>query len=259
MPSISTSLERRSAESGRDQIEVAGAGLTLVDRSKTFLDWLDEWHRNLQPAALSELTREPERVALAAVDLINGFAYEGNLSSPRVAALIPTVASLFSRAYDRGVRNFLMIQECHTPDAEEFKAYGPHGICGTREAETVSELAALPFAGEFVTVHKNSLHTITGTPGERWLDEHPGVDTFIVVGDCTDLCAYDLAMDLKLRANQVDLLRRVVVPADCVQTYDLTVEAAAKIGALPHDGDFLHRLFLYMMALNKIQVVRELN
>jgi nicotinamidase-related amidase len=234
-------------------------GLTLAARSKPFLDWLENWYDNLQAVNLTEVAREPQRVALASVDLINGFAYEGNLSSPRVAALIPTVADLFRRAYACGVRHFLMIQECHTPDAEEFKAYGPHGICGTREAEMVPELAVLPFAKEFVVVRKNSLHTITGTSAEQWLSQHPGVDTFIVVGDCTDLCAYDLAMDLKLRANQVDLPRRVLVPANCVQTYDLPLEPAGQIGALPHDGNFLHRLFLYMMALNKIEVMRELS
>ena len=258
MPLIRPEPEMSSVQVVEHKLMEKPGGPSLGERSKPFLDWLEQWHQNLRPMPLAELTREAERVALASVDLINGFAYEGNLSSPRVAALIPPVADLFRRAYAYGVRHFLMFQECHSPHAEEFKAYGPHGICGTREAEIVPELAALPFAGEFVTVHKNSLHTITGTSGERWLERHPDVQTFIVVGDCTDLCAYDLAMDLKLRANQFDLHRHVVVAANCVQTYDLPLEIASQVGALPHDGDFLHRLFLYMMALNKIQVVREL-
>jgi len=48
------------------------------------------------------------------------------------------------------------------------------------------------------------------------------------------------------------------VPADAVNTYDLTVENAAAIGAFPHPGDFFHQVFLYHMALNGIQVVRAL-
>lgn len=234
------------------------ANISLAEQSKPFLDWLGNWYKDLSPLNLSELVQDPQTVAIASVDLINGFAYEGNLSSPRIAGLIPAVVDLFRRAHSRGVENFLMIQECHSTDAEEFKAYGPHGICGTDEADIVPELGALPFANKFVTVNKNSLHTLTGTSGEQWLDRHPEISTFIVVGDCTDLCAYDLAMDLKLRANQDDLTRRIIVPANCVQTYDLSLETAAQIGALPHDGDFLHRLFLYMMALNRIQVVSEL-
>ncbi len=235
------------------------AGGWRIERYRPFLVWLEQWHGNLQPMSLVDLAREPQRVAVVSTDLINGFAYEGNLSSLRVAALVPRVTDLFRRAYACGVRNFLMIQECHSANAEEFKAYGPHGVCGTREAEMVPELASLPFADEFATVRKNSIHTITGTSGELWMELHPDINTFIVVGDCTDLCVYDLAMDLKLRANQLDLARRVIVPENCVQTYDLPADIANKIGALPHDGDFLHLVFLYMMALNKIEIVRELN
>jgi nicotinamidase-related amidase len=239
-------------------VVVQPSDLPLAEQARPFLAWLDRWFRDLPSLSLAEVVREPQRVALASVDLINGFAYEGNLSSPRVAALIPPVVDLLRRAHERGVRNFILIQECHSEHAEEFKAYGPHGICGTNEAETVPELAALPFARDFKVVHKNSLHTITDTAMEDWLAQHPEVDTFIVVGDCTDLCTYDLAMDLKLRANQRDLPRRVIVPENCVQTYDLPVEVAQQLGALPHDGDFQHRVFLYMMALNKVQVVRAL-
>jgi len=122
----------------------------------------------------------------------------------------------------------------------------------------VRELAALPFARTIEVVHKNSLHTIVETTMQQWLENHSLVDTFIVTGVCTDLCAYDLALDLKLRANSRDIPRRVIVPANCVSTYDLPVDAAQKIGALPHDGDLAHAYFLYMMALNKIEVVKEI-
>ncbi len=241
-----------------EHVIVPEPGALTAEKARPFLDWLDQWFANLQPLALAPVAREPQRVALISVDLINGFAYEGNLASPRVAALIPSVVELFQKVYDCGVRNLIMIQECHSANAEEFKAYGPHGICGTSEAEMVPELAALPFAKEFAIVHKNSLHSIVGTTMEQWLAEHTEVDTFVVVGDCTDLCVYDLAMDLKLRANQSDLARRVIVPENCVQTYDLPVAHAQRIGALPHDGDLQHRMFLYMMALNGIEVVKEL-
>jgi hypothetical protein len=51
---------------------------------------------------------------------------------------------------------------------------------------------------------------------------------------------------------------RIVVPANCVQTFDMPVETAEEIGAMPHDGDLLHRLFLYQMALNGVEVVADL-
>lgn len=232
--------------------------MSCAETSRAFLDWLDAWYTALAPVSLESVVSDPGRAALCSVDLINGFAYEGNLSTPRVAGIVPRVVDLFERAHTAGVRNLLLVQECHTPSAEEFKAFGPHGICGTNEAETVPALSALPFASEFLLFHKNSLHTITDTLMEGWLREHAEVDTYIITGDCTDLCAYDLAMGLKLRANQRDIPRRVVVPENCVQTYDLPVEIARHIGVLPHDGDLLHRMFLYMMALNKIEVVKEI-
>jgi nicotinamidase-related amidase len=233
-------------------------GLDLLEQAIPFLQWLENWYAGLKPLSLDEVVQDPTHTALFSVDLINGFAYEGNLSSPRVAGVIPQAVSLLQRAYARGVRHMILIQECHSKHAEEFQAFGPHGICGTSEADMVPEFAALPFADELKIVRKNSLHTIFGTGMERWLDEHPEVDTFIVIGDCTDLCVYNCALDLKLRANHHDLKRRVIVPENIVQTYDLSVAHAERLGALPHVGDFQHALFLYMMALNQIQVVKAL-
>ena len=233
-------------------------GTSLVEGSKDFLDWLGAWYANLQPMPLAAALAEPASAALCSIDMLNGFCYEGTLSSPRSAACVPPIANLFQRAYDRGVRNLISIQEWHSEHAEEFKAYGAHCVRGTHEAELVRELATLPFARDIEIVHKNSLHTIVDTTMEQWLENHSVIDTFIVTGVCTDLCAYDLALDLKLRANVRDIPRRVIVPANCVNTYDLPIETAKKIGALPHDGDLAHAYFLYMMALNKIEVVREI-
>jgi hypothetical protein len=51
---------------------------------------------------------------------------------------------------------------------------------------------------------------------------------------------------------------RIIVPENAVQTYDIPVAVAREIGALPHNGDVLHLLFLYHMRLNGIEVVREI-
>jgi len=64
---------------------------------------------------------------------------------------------------------------------------------------------------------------------------------------------------LRLRANARGDRLRVIVPGDCVQTYDLPVAVATGIGALPHPGDLLHDLFLYHLALNGVEVCRRLD
>lgn len=227
--------------------------------SKPFLDWLARWEQGLPEVKLEEIVSDPARVALASVDLTNGFCCEGPLASPRVAGIIPATVRLFQRAYDLGVRHFLLPQDTHDADALEFLAYPPHAVGGTSESDTVDELKALPFSDSFVIIPKNSVSCDIGTDLDPWLDAHPRVTTFIVVGDCTDICVYLMAMHLRLRANVLGVGdARVIIPADCVQTYDLSVEAAAQAGALPHDGDLLHSIFLYHMALNGIEVVAHL-
>ncbi len=232
--------------------------VNLVEKSKAFLDWLSEWYANLQPVSFSAAVTDPARTAVCSIDMLNGFCYEGTLSSPRAAACVQPIADLFRRAYARGVRNLVSIQEWHSEHAEEFKAYGSHCVRGSREADLVPELASLPFARNVEIVHKNSLHTIVGTTMEQWLEQHSLVDTFFVAGVCTDLCTYDLALDLKLRANSRDIPRRVIVPANCVNTYELSIDVAQRLGSLPHAGDLAHAYFLYMMALNKIEVVQAI-
>ena len=228
-----------------------------------FLEWLDGWYTRLPEASLRreviEAAGGPGHVALICVDLLIGFCYEGPLASPRVGALVPRITDLFSRAHAAGVRQFVLTQDSHPPDAPEFREFGPHCIAGTREAETVPELLALPFARELTVIRKRSLSSAESTELLAWLEARPDLKRVVVVGDCTDLCVYQAAMHLRLRANAAgNRAFEVVVPADCVETYDLPVAAAARLGAMPHDGELMHRLFLYHMALNGVQVVRSL-
>ena len=129
-------------------------------RTTAFLDWLDGWFRRLPEAALQEAVIDaaggPGQVALMGVDLLIGFCCEGPLASPRVGALVPRITDLFSRAHAAGVRQFVLTQDSHPPDAPEFREFGPHCIAGTREAETVPELLALPVATSAVFLGKLS-------------------------------------------------------------------------------------------------------
>ncbi len=224
-----------------------------------FLDYLDTWLAELPSLAAKEVFAQPEKIALLSVDLTNAFCKEGNLASPRAAALIAPATALMRNAWQAGVRQFALLQDCHRPDALEFGAFAPHAVCGTPEAEAVDEIKALPFYDQMTILPKNAVVPDENTGLDAWLAERPHVDTFITVGDCTDICAYLLAMHLRGRANAYHLPWRVIVPENCVGTYDLPLETAQQIGIMPHPGDLLHKVFLYHMALNGIEVVKNIS
>jgi nicotinamidase-related amidase len=235
------------------------SGAQMIAGSRPFLDWLAAWYDHLPTVALGDAMPEPARAAFISVDMINGFCYEGPLSGPRVAGIVAPIAALMRAAHAAGVRRFVLTQDTHDPDAPEFAQYGVHCVRGAAESATVAAFTELPFAGEFLVVEKNSISSTLGTSFNAWLDapEQRDVDTFLVAGNCTDLCIYQLAMHLKLRANAGNRQARVLLPEDCLQTYDLPVATAQSLGVLPHDGDLSHLMFLYNMALNGCEVVRH--
>jgi nicotinamidase-related amidase len=228
----------------------------LKQQADEFLPWLENWLGSLPALKLAEAAAQPQEIAIISVDVTKGFCSVGPLASPRVAGIVNPIVRLFNTAWQHGVRNILITQDSHEPDAVEFGAYPPHCIRGTEEAETVDEFTALPFFEQIEVREKNSIDSGLGTGLDDWLAAHPQVNTCIVVGDCTDLCTYQLAMHLRLGANERQLQRRVIVPVDCVDTYDTPMSMAEDLGIFPHPGDLLHATFLYHMAVNGIEVVK---
>ena len=208
--------------------------------------------------SLSDAISRPDQTALISVDMINGFCYQGLLASPRVAALAQPIAALMQTAWDAGVRHILLTQDTHEPEAVEFAQWPVHCVRGTAEAETIAEIKALPFFDQMRVIPKNSIQSALNTTLEPWLRGHPEINTFVIVGDCTDLCIYQLAMYLRLDANAKQITRRVILPANCTETYDLSVDAARAARVMPHPGNLTHAIFLYHMALNGIEVIKTL-
>ena len=234
----------------------------LLVGSQPFLAWLVDWYnsRSALPWTdlLATLEDDPDHMAVLAVDVTSGFCTEGPLSSDRVGNIVEYISRLFQRAHRRGVRHFILPQDTHSEDAVEFGSFPAHCVRGTPQSLTVAELQSLPFSDIFQVIEKNTISSSINTELDAWLDSHPQVTTFLVVGDCTDLCVYQLAMHLRLRANALHLRdARVILPVNGIDTFDLPVGVANDIGAMPHHGDLLHLIFLYSMALNGIEIVSE--
>ena len=240
---------------------------TIIDiaplrvRAGAFLDYLDDWLDDLLPMPLESLIAQaggPQHVAIFCVDVINGFCYEGPLASARVAKVVGPIVELFQNAYAAGVEHFVLTHDAHDPAAVEFVDYPPHCIRGTSESAIVPELMALPFAPTYTILPKNSISSSANTGLDAWLDAHPAITHRVVVGDCTDICAYQLAMHLKVRANAANIVAPVIVPINCVDTYDISVEAAQREEIPAHPADLLHTVFLYNMQRNGIKVVTHI-
>lgn len=230
----------------------------LVKKNKDFFEFLLDFYEGLKPFDLKGEISDPEKAAIFSADMIVGFCSQGNLASDRIKKLIPPIVDLFKKANELGIKKFVLVQDTHDPATPEFDAWSSHCVAGTRESETIPEIANLAFSDKFTIIPKNSLHPALNTRMDAWLEESPALRDLIVVGNCTDLCVYSLAMHLRLRANAYNLRhQRVILPANCVETYDMPVEQAEKLGVLPHPGDFIHLLFLYHMALNGINVVQR--
>jgi nicotinamidase-related amidase len=232
----------------------------LIADSRPFLNWLVDWYNNRPTVEFAQLLEEvendPSRVAILAVDVTVGFCSEGSLSSRRVGRIPGPIARLFQRAYDLGVRHFVLPQDTHSENAVEFESFPAHCVRGTGEPVTVPELKNLPFSDLYFMIEKDSISSDIDTPLGDWLDSHPEVTTFLVVGDCTDFCVYQLAMYLRLRANARNLREvKVIVPMDGVDTFDIPVNVAQEIGAIPHHADLMHLIFLFGMAQNGVQIV----
>lgn len=222
------------------------------------INFLDDFYANLKELAMDTLVDDPKKTAVLSVDVTNAFCRTGNLASERVATIIDPIVELFKLAWQKDVKKIVLLQDCHTANAEEFDAFAAHAVCGTVESEAVDEIKSLPFYNDFKIIEKNSINPAQNTEFDQWLENHPEITTFIVVGDCTDLCIYQTAMHLRTAANAQDIERRVIIPEVCVDTYDLTVEAAANLPAEPHPAELLHKLFLHHMQLNGIEIYKQL-
>jgi nicotinamidase-related amidase len=210
----------------------------FLKRSHETLGKIFDMLSKLPTINLNEL--QSSQAALVILDMLNGFAREGALMSPRIERLIPEIAKL-SKACDQLKIAKLAFADCHTYESPEFDAYPAHCIQGTSESELVEELKEI---GGYTLIQKNSTNGFLEQEFQNWLSENGHINTFIVTGGCTDICVQQFAGTLKAWFNMNNKKSRVIIPVNAVETYDLGV----------HDGDLMHIMALYNMSINGIEL-----
>ncbi|MCG8484097.1 MAG: cysteine hydrolase [Clostridia bacterium] len=186
---------------------------------------------------------ESKKTVLVIVDVINGFVREGALKSERIESIIPEIACL-SKACDALGIEKLAFCDYHTQESPEFDAYPPHCLAGTFEAEIVDEIKNI---GGYKLIPKNSTNGFLEEAFQEWLEQNIDKDTFIITGDCTDICIQQFAITLKTWFNMKNRKSRVIVPMNMVETYDFGV----------HNGDLVNTMALYNMMINGVEVVKK--
>lgn len=222
-----------------------------------------------QPVAdLIEESGGVEHLYLIYVDILKGFCDEGPLASDRVKELVEPVVSLTDQLIKLGLpaENIVFLNDAHPEDAVEFSSFAPHCRKGTAEAEVIDGLQPIQQMKGVQTFDKNATNGLFGTNQDglrffEWVEAAfaKGKGTFIVVGDCTDLCIYQNAMGIRLLANEKNADAEVVVPITHVKTFDIPVETADQLDIYAHDADFLDTVFLYHMQTNGVRIVSTIS
>lgn len=198
--------------------------------------------KGLSSMDFSELV--PEKTALIAVDVVNGFIREGAMASPIIEGIIPNVVSLMKKCKDAGIP-MAALADCHSENCVEFASFPPHCIDGTSESEIVDELKAV---GWYLPIKKNSTNGFHEKQFMHELVRNPKVNTFVVVGDCTDICVMQLCLTLKTWFTAQDRTSEIIIPLNCVETYDSS----------DHNADFMNIAAYKIMKDSGIKFVSEI-
>lgn len=184
-------------------------------------------------------TLNSAKTVLFVVDMNNGFAKKGALYSDRTENMIEPIRDFALQCQKQGMR-IVAFSDCHSTNSPEFTGYPPHCVEGTQECELVDELAFL----KDNVIYKSSTNGLFCD-----LDEILNGDytNFILVGCCTDICIYQLAVGLKAYFNQKNMSSSVIVPMELVDTFD----------SPDHNADLYNVVFCSSMVQNGITVVRK--
>lgn len=187
-----------------------------------------------------------ENTVLVNVDIINGFCKEGNLSSGRVAKIIPEAVRI-NEKFRKFTRVYFI--DKHDKASEEFNAYIEHCISNTSEAEIVDELKKY-IDEKAVVCNKNSVNGFFSTEFQSWFIKNSSITNYIVIGDVTDICVLNFCLTLKTYFNEKNIKSRIIVPLSGIETFDLDVTN--------HDGDIMNLFALYNMRMNGIEVIEDI-
>lgn len=195
---------------------------------------------NKYPAMLKTDLCDP---VVFVVDMIKGFVNVGPLHDEAISKIEANIEKCLK---DLDCNNYFVC-DCHPPHTREFNAYPEHCTIGSVESEIVDSLH--PYVKR--VIHKNSTNTFVAPEFEAFLkDDLKYYKDIVITGCCTDLCIMHFVLSLNTWFNEHNMQEyRIIVPVDCVETYDID-------GV--HAAEFYNSVALNMMASNGVCVVSKI-
>ena len=210
----------------------------LLNESNEMISGIYERLQSLESIELKSLDKN--RTMLLIVDINKGFAKAGALYSDRIEKLISPISNLAKGALNNGIK-VKAFTDYHTEGSIELKAYPKHCMKDTDEWELVEELNLEGIE----VIKKNSTN---GFLEENFILNKEEIDNVIIVGDCTDICIYQLAISLRAEFNRVNKDGEIYVPKKLVDTFDMPM----------HKANFMNYVFLNSMLDNGVKVIEDI-
>ena len=200
-----------------------------------------QWFSSLKDISLSQLPTD--KTAHIIVDMINGFVKEGALSSNEVLSINNSVADFAAVCTRNNIPN-IALADSHSMESVEFKTFPVHCLDGTTESEVTDEIKN---SAEFTLVKKNSTNGFI-EPQFADIINKTDKNTFIITGDCTDMCVIQFALTIKADFNRRNIQSKVIVP------YELTATCS-----MPnHEPELAEIMALYIMNTNGIEIIKNI-
>lgn len=129
----------------------------------------------------------------------------GRLKSPSAISIIPAIKSLVESARGKNVP-VIFVADRHFPFDRELEIWGPHAMCGSKDAEVVSELKP---TNKDIVLYKRSYSGFRET-GLSYILRDLGVDTVILTGIHTHICVLHTAIDAFYERFKIVLVKDAV-------------------------------------------------
>lgn len=187
-----------------------------------------------------------DKSILFIVDMNNGFAKYGALSSDRVKRIIPNIVKNI-KIFNKVNNPIIAFTDSHKENSLEFKSYPAHCLENSYESELVDEIKEFK---DIIIIEKSSTNGFLEEESKKYIDDfiNKGYKSCIVCGCITDVCVKQFVQTLKAYFNVKNKDIDVIVPIDSVDTYD----------SPEHNAEIINLFSFYEMKNSGIRIVKEI-